>query len=286
MNMHLRPALAEGWPNPLLEVRDLSKRFVQRQPLSRVKHTVEALNGVNLKIRPGTTLAIVGESGSGKSTLARCLALLETPTHGQIILGDRDLLALNRRELPLFRRGIQLIFQDPTSALNPRLTAVEIIAEPLAIPRIGGSRERRRRALKVMDRVGLPAQWADKHPLEFSGGQRQRIAIARALILEPSLLILDEALSSLDIANQQSILALLARLRASRSLTCVHIAHDLRLVAEVAHEIAVMHAGRIVEHKLARELFSKPKHDCTKTLLAAQRPLEAICAERFEKVLD
>jgi ABC-type glutathione transport system ATPase component len=269
----------------LLEVRNLSKQYVERRPFSNAKVVVDALNDVSLKIRRGTTLAIVGESGSGKSTLARCLALLESPSRGEIILDGRNLLQLNRRKLFPIRRRIQLIFQDPTSALNPGLTAAELIAEPLVIQRIGTKEERRRKVSDLMERVGLPAKWGTKRPLEFSGGQRQRIAIARALVLGPSLLILDEALSSLDIANQESILALLADLHRSCGLTYLHISHDLRLVSDSAQEIAVMHAGRIVEHKKAADLFANSEHARTQELLAAQRPIELICQERRAKVL-
>ena len=270
---------------PLLEVRNLSKQFVERRPLSRTQFIVNALNGVTFTVRRSTTLAIVGESGSGKSTLARCLALLEAPGGGEIIFEGKNLLHLNRRELLPFRHRIQLIFQDPTSALNPRLTAAELIAEPLLIRRVGTKQERRQKAREIMERVGLASKWEGKLPLEFSGGQRQRIAIARALVLDPTLLILDEALSSLDIANQQSILSLLAGLQDSRGLTYLHISHDLRMVSECADEIAVMHAGRIVEQKGAAELFRTPEHACTQELLAAQRPAESIRAERRARVL-
>ena len=269
---------------PLLEARNLRKQFVQRRPLSGTKFTINALNGVSLKIRAGKTLAIIGESGSGKSTLARCLALLETPTQGKIIFQGQHVLSLGRRGLFPIRRRIQLIFQDPTSALNPSLTAAELIAEPLVIQGIGDKDERQRAVREMMGRVGLPARSEKKRPLEFSGGQRQRIAIARALVLEPSLLILDEALSSLDIANQESILSLLAELQRSSGLSYVHIAHDLRVVSECADEIAVMDAGEIVEHKGAAELFAHSEHARTRDLLAARRPIEAIRAERPPKV--
>ena len=270
--------------NPLLEVVNLSKQYVERRPLSGSKVIIDALKGVDLKIRRGRTLAVIGESGCGKSTLARCLALLENPTRGEIIFDGKHLLQMSRRELFPTRRRIQLIFQDPTSALNPRLTASELIVEPLAIQRIGTHDDQRQKAHEMMERVGLSAKWEGKRPLEFSGGQRQRIAIARALVLEPSLLILDEALSSLDIANQESLLALLSALQDSCGLTYLHISHDLRLISESVDEIAVMHTGRIVEHKDAAELFASAEHADTRELLAAQRPVESICAERRAKV--
>jgi ABC-type glutathione transport system ATPase component len=283
--MESQPQNGGGVSEPLVEVRNLSKQFVERRPLSRTKFIVNAVKGVTLKVRRGTTLAIAGESGSGKSTLARCLALLEAPSGGEIIFEGRNLLQLSHREVLPVRRRIQLIFQDPTSALNPRLTAAELIAEPLLIQRIGTKQERRQKAREMMERVSLASKWEGKRPLEFSGGQRQRIAIARALVLGPSLLILDEALSSLDRENQQSILLLLAGLQRSCGLTYLHISHDLRLISESADEIAVMHAGKIVEEKSAAELFTAPKHARTRALLAAQRPAESIRAERRARVL-
>jgi ABC-type glutathione transport system ATPase component len=270
---------------PLLEVRNVSQQYVNRRPLSRAKTTVEALRDVSATICRGTTLAIVGESGSGKSTLARCMALLEQPAYGELFFEGRDLLKLRGRELLPIRRRIQLIFQDPTSALDPRLTAGELIAEPLEIQRIGTRERRREKAREMMESVGVAASFENKRPLEFSGGQRQRIAIARALVLEPALLILDESLSSLDLANQESMLALLTELQRSYGLTYVHISHDLRSVSEFADEIAVMHAGEIVEHKPAAELFARADHERTQDLLGALRTVESICAERHEKVL-
>jgi peptide/nickel transport system ATP-binding protein len=267
-------------PEPLVRVEHLSKQYVQRRPLTRAKFTINALDDASLTIHRGTTLALIGESGSGKSTLARCLAFLEKPSGGAIWFAGENLTGLNSKDLFPFRRRIQLIFQDPTSALNPRLTAAEIVAEPLAIQKEGTKTWRRHRALELMERVGLPARWEHKHPLEFSGGQRQRLAIARALTLEPELLILDEALSSLDLANQEAILELLAALQAAHLLTYLHISHDLRLVSECADEVAVMSERTIVEQKSAPELFANPEHPYTRELLAAMPSLESICVER------
>jgi ABC-type glutathione transport system ATPase component len=264
----------------LVEVRRLTRSFVERSPLTRRRFEVRALDGIDLAIRCGGALVIVGESGAGKSTLARCLALLEMPTSGQIWCEGRDLLSLSKADLRAAHAEIQLIFQDPASALNPRMTAVEIVAEPLEIQRVGSARARRQRALEWMERLRLPAAAGGKRPLELSGGQRQRLAIARALVLEPKLLILDEALSNLDLANQQMILSLLADLQAKHGLTCVHVCHDLRLASQLADEVAVMHAGKIVEQRLAVELFAAPQHNHTKELLAAMPPIEAILAER------
>lgn len=269
-------------PDSLMRIANLSKRYVQRRLLRRTPFTISAFEDVNLTIHRGTTLAIVGESGAGKSTLAKCLALLEKPTTGEIWFEGENLLGFSKRELFGVHREIQFIFQDPTSALNPGLTAEEIIGEPLAIQSIGTKDSKRTRAQELMEHVGLPQRSRHKRPLEFSGGQRQRLAIARALALEPKLLILDEALSSLDLLNQQMILKLLDDLRAMHSLTYVHISHDLRLVSEFADEVAVMSQRRIVEQKPAAELFSRPEHPDTRALLAAMPSLESICLGRLD----
>ncbi|HKV05032.1 MAG TPA: ATP-binding cassette domain-containing protein [Candidatus Acidoferrales bacterium] len=274
---HLEPQRTEA----LVRIQGLSKQYVQRRPLTGTRYVVHALENVNLTIQKRTTLALVGESGSGKSTLARCLALLEKPAQGEIWFEGRNLLELNQRELFPVRRQIQLIFQDPASALNPRLTAGEIVAEPLRIQGPGNKPEWRKRALELMEQVGLAASSERKRPLEFSGGQRQRLAIARALALGPKLLILDEALSSLDLANQEKILQLLAELQAAHSLTYLHISHDLRLVSQFAEEVAVMNERKIVEHKPAAELFAHPEDSYTRELLAAMPSLESICSNRF-----
>ncbi len=278
--MDAKPQLALDRCEPLVRVQHLSKEYVQRRPLTRARFTVQALDDANLTIRRGTTLALIGESGAGKSTLARCLALLEKPSGGAIWFAGENMLELNAKDLSKFHRRIQLIFQDPTSALNPRLSAAEIVAEPLAIQRVGTKISRRQRALELMELVGLSARWEHKRPLEFSGGQRQRLAIARALALEPQLLILDEALSSLDLVYQEMLLELLADLQAAHSLTYLHISHDLRLVSQCADEVAVMNERTIVEQKSAAELFANPEHPYTRELLAAMPSLESICLER------
>ena len=265
---------------PLLRVSGLGKHYVQRRPFSRAKIAVDAFRDVSLAIFPGKTLAVVGESGAGKSSLARCIALLERPTTGTIELAGTNLAALNGKALFSMRREVQLIFQDPSSALNPRLTACEIIAEPLLIQCEGTNSQRRARALQLMEQVGLDPAWERKRPLEFSGGQRQRLAIARALALGPHLLILDEALSNLDAANQTLILKLLTELQLAHSLSFLHISHDLRLVSEFADDVAVMYQGRIVEWKSTRNLFASPEHSYTRELLASARSVESILLER------
>lgn len=265
---------------PLLRVASLSKHYVQQRTFSRTEFTVSAFQDVDLELFRGQTLALVGESGTGKSSLARCIALLERPDSGKIELEGEDLLALDRKARFRICRRIQMIFQEPVSALNPKLTACEIIAEPLAIQREGTQLQRRERALQLMEQVGLDANWERKLPFEFSGGQRQRLAIARALALRPSVLILDEALSNLDASNQALILELLAQLQVSHSLAYLHISHDLRLVSEFADEVAVMYKGRIVERKKTHDLFVSPEHSYTKELLATVHSVESILLER------
>jgi oligopeptide transport system ATP-binding protein len=266
---------------PLLLVRRLRKDYLQRKPFSTAKFSVRALDSADLEVRLGTTLAIIGESGAGKSTLARCLALLEVPTQGEIWFAGRNVTQLSGNERRRFHRKVQLIFQDPASAFNPCLTAAEIVEEPLHIQNEGTPANRRQRALGIMERVGLPVGLADNHPLEFSGGQRQRLAIARALVLEPELLILDEALSGLDPFNQGLIRKLLDELQQSYSLTYIHICHDLRLAQSCADETAVLHRGRVVEQNTTAALFERPTHPYTQALIAAVPPIESILEQRF-----
>jgi ABC-type glutathione transport system ATPase component len=266
-------------PQPLLEVKDLSKSYTQRRAISHEKYFVRAFEGINLEIREGSTIAIVGESGAGKSSLARCLALLEAPDSGEIVYRRREVTHPDSHDLSL-RREIQFVFQDATTALNPRFAAAEIITEPLLVQGIGTKTERRDRALQLMQQVGLPPESSAKRPLEFSGGQRQRLAIARALALQPKLLILDEIFSSLDLVNQQLILGLLSELQEAFALTFIHICHDLRLVAQFADDIAVMSGGKIVEMKPAQDLFVNAEHPATRDLLGAMPSVESILLER------
>jgi len=265
---------------PLVRVERLAKSYVHRRPISRAVFQVVALADASLTIPHGKTLALIGDSGSGKSTLARCLALLERPTSGAIWFDGKNVLELLPREKFAIHGQVQMIFQDPASALNPRMTALEIVTEPLEAQKQGSTAQRRDLALEWMARVGLPDGSERKRPMEFSGGQRQRLAIARALVLAPKLLILDEALSSLDLANQETISRLLAELQREHSLTYLHISHDLRMVADLADEIAVMHEGKVVEQRPAAELLSEPRHPYTRDLLLAMPSLESIVLER------
>ena len=211
----------------------------------------------------------MGPSGCGKSTLARSLALFDAPTCGEVALEGRSLWAAGRRERRRLRAEIQLIFQQPAASLNPRFTAEQIVAEPLLIHRRGSAESQRKRAAELMEMTGLPAGAGRNRALEFSGGERQRLAIARALALDPKLLILDESLSGLDVSIQAQMVNLLADLQERLSLTCILISHDLRLVAGFAHEIAVMERGAIVERGAAAALLTRPAHPCTLELLDA-----------------
>jgi peptide/nickel transport system ATP-binding protein len=257
---------------PLLRVRGLAKRF----PLSRgviVRRrvgSVDAVDGIDFEVMPGETFGIVGESGSGKTTTARLIARLLTPTAGVVSFQGRDVAALRGRELKTLRRELQMIFQDPYSSLNPRKTAGSIVAEPLAVHRVEPDRARRRRAAEsLLEMVGLNAGDCNRYPHEFSGGQRQRIGIARALALEPKLIVADEPVSALDVSIQAQVLELLRSLRERLGLTLIFISHDLSVVRHMCDRIAVMHEGRIVELATNEELYGAPREPYTRELLAA-----------------
>jgi peptide/nickel transport system ATP-binding protein len=262
---------------PLVLVRGLTKRYGRRG--AGGSPPIQALAGVDLTIAHGAVVALVGQSGSGKSTLARCLAGLEPPTGGEIRFAGADVLSLRGALLHSFRQRVQLVFQDSAAALAPRLRALEIVSEPLEILGRGTGPERRRRALELMESVGLPAAWADRRPLELSGGQRQRLAIARALAVQPRLLILDEAFTGLDASIQAQIASLLQELRKQHELTYLCISHDLALMSMLADEVAIMFEGRIVEHGEAARLFAAPDHPHTRALVAAVPSLPPLADE-------
>ena len=265
----------------LVAVRGLSKEYVQQKPFTKQKFVVRALAEANLTIRHGATVGLLGESGAGKSTFVRCLALIEKATKGEIWFDGKNVANLSARDLSRLRRQVQIIFQDAASALNPRLTAAAIVMEPLEIQGKGTKAQQRDHCMELLETVGLSAAWEWRKPLEFSGGQRQRLALARALALEPKLLIFDEALSHLDLASQESMLELLGRFKEERKLTYLHVSHDLEMLRGVTDEIAVMHDGTVVEHKPTAEIFAHPEHSYTRDLLRAMPPLEVICRERF-----
>ncbi|WP_323039776.1 ABC transporter ATP-binding protein [Gemmobacter sp.] len=253
---------------PILEIRGLQKTFVTRQGLLAPPRKVVAADGIDVALAQGDTLAVVGESGSGKSTLARMVLRLIEPDGGQILFGGQDVRAMGREALRQFRRRAQIVFQDPYASLDPRLKVGEsIMRGPMAFgtPRA----EARAIARRWLDRVGLGAQALDRFPHEFSGGQRQRICIARALALDPVLLIADEAVSALDVSVQAQVLALLSELKAEMGLSMLFITHDLRVAREIADRIVVMQRGRIVEQAPAAQLFDAPEADYTRRLLEA-----------------
>ncbi|HLW86552.1 MAG TPA: ABC transporter ATP-binding protein [Candidatus Sulfotelmatobacter sp.] len=259
----------------LMNVRGLSKSYVQRAPFSRNKFLIDALADVDLEIAPGCLTALVGESGSGKSTLASCLALIEKPDCGEIWFEGNEISRWSQRKLAPLRPRIQMVFQDSAGALDPRFTAAQLIAEPLHIQHCESGQSLRARACELMVEVGLSPDSAVRSPLELSGGQRQRLAIARAIALKPSLLILDESLSGLDLSTQAQILNLVLDLKAAHSLTCLLISHDLSLVGQVADFVAVMHHGRMVECGSAAHVLRDPQHPQTRKLLASVQVLES-----------
>jgi ABC-type glutathione transport system ATPase component len=261
------PAANEG---PLLEVRGLSKKFVQQRMLSRRKFVVQSLIGIDLSLRRGSTVAMLGRSGSGKSTLARCLAGFETPDSGEVLLQGKP----EEAKKAGVRRPVQMIFQDAATSINPRFTARQVIAEPLEIARWKTDAERTVRALALMEEVGLNPEWALRLAGEFSGGQRQRLALARALAAEPELLIMDEALSGLDMPLQAQMVRLLIRLQSRHGLTYLYISHDLNFISLFAQEVIVMEAGRIVERTTPARLAGST-NPATRELVEASERLHA-----------
>lgn len=254
----------------LLEVKNLTKRFAVRGGILRgVKAWVQAVNDVSLSVPAGKTLGIVGESGCGKSTLGRAILQLDPPSAGQVLFKGQDQVGLGRKALMPFRRQAQMVFQDAYEALNARQTIGRILTEPFEIHGLGNATERQGWAQQLLARVGLPAEAIDRYPHEFSGGQRQRIGIARAIALEPELLVCDEPVSALDVSVQSQIMNLLMDLQRERGLAMVFIAHDLAVVKHLSHQIAVMYLGRIVEIGPSQSLFDQPKHPYTRALLDA-----------------
>jgi len=255
--------------SPLLEVRGLVKHFVRRQGLFAAPSVVKAVDDVTFAIAEGEMFGLVGESGSGKSTTGRCILRLIEPTAGQVLFRGNNVLGFSRAAMRAARRDMQIVFQDPYSSLNPRMRVGDIVEEPLVIHRLGTPAERRKRVAELFELVGLESSHLARYPHEFSGGQRQRIGIARAIALNPALVIADEAVSALDVSIQAQVVKLLIDLQRRLSLTYLFIAHDLRLVEDICTRVAVMYLGKIVEMGETGAIFANPSHPYTRALLSA-----------------
>ena len=254
----------------LLEVSDLRKWFpIRAGLLGRVKNHVKAVDGVSFHVRQGETLGLVGESGCGKTTVGRSLLRLIEPTSGQVRFRGQDLLQLSSGDMRRMRREMQIIFQDPYSSLNPRMTVEGIVGEAMTVHGIARGADRRRRVGELLERVGLPARVMGRYPHEFSGGQRQRVGIARALALQPDFIVCDEAVSALDVSIQAQVINLLMDIQKEMGLSYLFIAHDLSVVEHISTRVAVMYLGHIVETSPAEELYKIPLHPYTRALLSA-----------------
>ena len=251
--------------SPILEVRDLVKHF----PVENSDDVVQAVDRVSFHLTQGETLGLVGESGCGKSTVGRCLLRLVEPTSGEVLFEGKNIVGLPNREMQALRREMQIIFQDPYASLNPRLSIRSIISEPLKIHKIGDKRLQNFKVEQLLQKVGLDPKYADRYPHEFSGGQRQRIGIARALALNPTLIICDEPVSALDVSVQAQVVNLLQELQDEFGLTYLFISHGLAVVEHISDRVAVMYLGKIVEICRAEELYETPLHPYTKALLSA-----------------
>jgi oligopeptide transport system ATP-binding protein len=255
---------------PLLQVEGLSKHFhAGRGLLGRRTDVVKAVDEVSFSVSRGETLGLVGESGSGKSTLCRAVLQLTSPSAGSVRFEGEEIAGLSRRRMRPLRRRMQMVFQDPYGSLNPRRRAGQVVGDPLRMQGVASGSELRRRVGELLERVGLSAEHANRYPHEFSGGQRQRIGIARALALEPKLIVADEPVSALDVSIQAQIVNLLDDLQDEFDLAYVFVAHDIAVVRHVSDRIAVMHEGRIVEQGTAEEVCERPRDPYTKALVAA-----------------
>jgi peptide/nickel transport system ATP-binding protein len=268
---------------PLLEVVDVAKRFTVGTRFSRQGvRTVHALDGVSFTVMPGETLGLVGESGCGKSTLGRCITRLYDLSSGTLRFAGTDISTLSRRQMRPMRKRIQMVFQDPYASLNPRRRVRDLIAEPLRVHTSMSETEIAKRVAELLDIVGLKSEHALRFPHEFSGGQRQRIGIARAIAMNPELIVLDEPVSALDVSVQAQIVNLLADLQERFNLTYIFIAHDLSVVRQVSTRIAVMYLGSIVEMGSADDIFARPAHPYTQALISAV-PVPDLDAQRSNK---
>jgi oligopeptide/dipeptide ABC transporter ATP-binding protein len=260
---------------PLLSVKNLCKFFpvASKGFFSRQTGVIKAVNEVSFDLLPGETLGLVGESGCGKTTTARCVLRALNPTSGEVLFREKgrthNLARLSESELKPLRTSMQMIFQDPFSSLNPRMTIERIVGEPLTIHRLASGSEQQERIAQILTRVGLKPEHMKRYPHEFSGGQRQRIGIARALIMKPSLVVADEAVSALDVSVQAQVINLLVELQKDFNLTYIFVAHDLSVVRHIADRVAVMYAGKIIELAPTREIFEAPQHPYTRALISA-----------------
>jgi oligopeptide/dipeptide ABC transporter ATP-binding protein len=257
-------------PEPLLEVRDLKKHFpIKKGLFPRVVGQVKAVDGVSFTVSPGEVLGLVGESGCGKTTTGRCILRLIEPTAGSVKFAGREILTLGKNEMRALRREMQIIFQDPYSSLNPRLTVGSMLTEALTIHHLARGAAARERVAELLTLVGLSPDHAVRYPHEFSGGQRQRIGVARALAVNPKLIVADEPVSALDVSIQAQIINLLRDLQRKMSLTYLFVAHDLSVVEHISDRVAVMYLGRIAEQADSVELYRRPLHPYTVSLLSA-----------------
>ena len=254
----------------IMEVCDLKKYFSsEKKFLCKEVKTVKALDGVSFSIKEGETLGVVGESGCGKSTLSRSILRLQEPTSGKVIYKGEDLLSFDKEKMRQMRRELQIVFQDPYSSLNSRMTVKEQICAPLDVFKIGSKEERTQKVAAIMKKVGLPLEFMNRYPHEFSGGQRQRIVIARALVLEPKFVICDEPVSALDVSVRAQVLNLMMDLQKTFKLTYMFISHDLSVVRYICDRIMVMYLGKIMEIAEKKDLYTEAKHPYTQALLSA-----------------
>jgi oligopeptide transport system ATP-binding protein len=271
---------------PILEVRDLKKHFAARKGMFGEKTTVKAVDGVSFSVMPQESFAVVGESGCGKTTLGKLVLALEKSTAGSVLFDGQDVAKMNGRQLKEMRRKMQVIFQDPYSSLNPRMTVEQIITEPWDIHGMHKDpAERSKKLHKLLDDCGVAKSFLDRHPHEFSGGQRQRVGIARALALEPKLVVADEPVSALDVSIQAQILNLLKDLQKEHKLAYLFISHDFSVVRHLCTRIAVMYLGRVVETADSEQLFNDPQHPYTEALLSAVPVPDPSIEKRRKRIL-